>query len=47
MIGLVAAGAIADAIGLSNMFIISGLLLCLIGLLSFAFRSMLVLGKPF
>ena len=46
MIGLVAAGAIADAIGLSNMFIISGLLLCLIGLLSFAFRSMLVLGKP-
>ncbi|MBP7293132.1 MAG: MFS transporter [Bacteroides sp.] len=45
MIGLVAAGAIADAIGLSNMFIISGLLLCLIGLLSFAFRSMLVLGK--
>ncbi|MDD3211268.1 MFS transporter [Bacteroides graminisolvens] len=45
MIGLVAAGAIADAIGLSNMFIISGLLLCLIGLLSFAFRSMQVLGK--
>lgn len=45
MVGLVAAGAIADAIGLSNMFIISGVMLCLIGLFSFCFRSMLTLGK--
>jgi MFS transporter, DHA3 family, macrolide efflux protein len=45
MVGLVAAGAIADAIGLSNMFIISGVMLCLIGLFSFCSRSMLTLGK--
>ena len=45
MIGLLGTGYIADSIGIDNSFLISGGVVCLIGVISFFYPSMLALGK--
>lgn len=45
MFGLLGTGYIADAIGLDFSFVISGGLVCLIGVVSYFYPSMLALGK--
>lgn len=45
MIGLLGTGYVADTIGLDNTFLISGGLTCLIGVVSYFYPSMLLLGK--
>lgn len=45
MLGLLGTGYIADAIGLDYSFLISGGIVCLIGIISYFYPSMLSLGK--
>ena len=47
MIGLLSTGFLADSIGLGNTFIISGGFLCLIGIISFFFPSLISLKESF
>ena len=47
MIGLLSTGFLADSIGLGNTFIISGVMLCLIGAISFFIPSIVVLKDSF
>ena len=47
MIGLLSTGFLADSIGLGNTFIISGGLLCLIGIISFFIPSLISLKESF
>ena len=47
MIGLLSTGFLADSIGLGNTFIISGGILCLIGIISFFIPSLISLKESF
>ena len=46
MLGLLGTGFVADTIGLDNTFLISGVVLCGIGVVSYFYPTMLTLGKP-
>ncbi|KAA6315368.1 hypothetical protein EZS27_034163, partial [termite gut metagenome] len=45
ILGLLGTGFIADTIGISTTFLISGLIVCLLGIISYFFPTMLSLGK--
>ncbi|KAA6330286.1 MFS transporter DHA3 family macrolide efflux protein [termite gut metagenome] len=45
ILGLLGTGFIADTIGISTTFLISGLIVCLLGIISYFFPRMLSLGK--
>lgn len=47
MIGLLSTGFLADNIGIGNTFIISGIIICILGILSFSNSSIIYLKKSF